>query len=137
MAKRILYLEDEATTRTAMAYVLRQEGYEVISHPNAEEALPHIAAGDVDIALLDVRLPGRFGDDFGRELAEKSPKVQIIFLTAEEDIDRIKQLVPSSMTIRKPVDIAVLLEILRCHDAAKPAQEDAPPQNLPFPNQAS
>ena len=138
MSKRILYLEDESTTRTAMAYLLRQEGYDVISYSNAEEALPHIPAGDIDAAVLDIRLLGRFGDDYGRELAEHHPGIQILFLTAEEDIERVKQLVPTAMIIRKPVDIGVLLELLRCHDIPIEVQSKTPPpETLPFPNQAS
>jgi DNA-binding response OmpR family regulator len=116
MPKRILYLEDDLLTRTAMINILRREGYETLAYSSAEAAHHHIKAADFDAAILDVRLPGRFGDDFGTELRQFSPKAQIIFLTAEETIETIKERIPGALVIRKPVDIAVLLELLRCHD---------------------
>lgn len=115
MATRLLYIEDEPSTRKALAYLFRHEGYEVAAYSAAEDARDPLASGNVDIAILDVRLPGRFGDDFGRELHQRWPKIPIVFLTAEADIERLKRLVPEALVIRKPVDIDVLLSLLKRH----------------------
>jgi len=134
--QRILYLEDDASTRQAMVYILEAHGYEVYSYPSAEAAAPHLSQDGLDLAIMDVRLPGRRGDDFGRELAEKHPALRILFLTAEADIDAIKHLVPGSMVIRKPVDVEALLELIKCDSEKQQSQDDQPPNSIPFPPQA-
>jgi FixJ family two-component response regulator len=68
----------------------------------------------MDIALLDVRMPGRCGDDFGRELRARCPKTMIVFVTGEELLEPLKEVVPDCYVLRKPLDAAVLLELLEC-----------------------
>jgi DNA-binding response OmpR family regulator len=107
----------------------------VASYPSAEAAAHHLGVDDVDLAIMDVSLPGRRGDDFAREYAEKHPRVRIYFLTAEAEVDQLKHLVPGCMVLRKPVDITALLELLKCAPAAKEEKEekDEGPGTLTFP----
>lgn len=113
ICKRLLFVEDEPTTRSALTYLLEHEGYTVIPCATAEEAAKYMRWGNIDTALLDVRLPGRYGDDFGREFHEKHPAAQIIFLTAEDDLRSIRAAVPESLVIQKPIDLPALLHLLR------------------------
>jgi DNA-binding response OmpR family regulator len=99
-----------------LATLLRRAGFHVASYDRCKPAEAHLEACDVDIALLDVRMPERCGDDFGRELRARCPKTMIVFVTGEELIDPLKHTVPDCFVIRKPIDPAVLLELLElCH----------------------
>jgi DNA-binding response OmpR family regulator len=110
--KRVLVLEDHDDSRELLAAVLRGSGFDVHCYDRCAAAEPHLAAGDIDIALLDVRMPQRCGDDFARELRERCPQTMIVFITGEDAIDRLKACVPGCFVLRKPFDVAVLLELL-------------------------
>jgi DNA-binding NtrC family response regulator len=112
--KRVLLLEDHDDSRYALAALLRRSGFDVTAYDRCKPAEVHLAAGDIDIALLDVRMPERCGDDFGKELRQRCPKTMIVFVTGEEMIDPLKEQVPDCFVIRKPVDVDVLLELLAC-----------------------
>lgn len=112
--KRILIIEDHDDSRELLAALMRRAGFEVAAYARCAAAESHLAACDMDIALLDVRMPDRCGDDFGRELRERCPKTMIVFVTGEALIDPLKAAVPDCFVIRKPVDVAVLFELLQC-----------------------
>ena len=77
-----------------LAALLRRSGFDVSAYDRCEPAQRHLDACDVDVALLDVRMPDRCGDDFGKELRARCPKTMIVFVTAETLIDPLKEAVP-------------------------------------------
>ena len=103
LTKRVLLVEDHDDSRELFTFFLRRDGLDVVACRSVEDAVPAVADCAPDLALLDVRLPGRSGDDFGRELAERCPDTRIVFLTGEHDVDRLKRLVPTSRVLRKPI----------------------------------
>ena len=109
---RILVVEDDDDSRDLLSRVLRRHGHEVRPFGHANGGVDPMAIHDPDVALLDVRMPGRSGDDLARELAQRCPRTRIIFLTGEDNIGRLKAAVPSCMVIRKPIDFSVLLQLL-------------------------
>ena len=64
-APTILVVDDERNIRRTLDLVLRGEGYEVLEAPSAEAALTLLEGGDgpVDLAILDIMLPGMSGMD--------------------------------------------------------------------------
>src|SRR6266699_3869968 len=54
----LLVVDDEAGIRESLSSILRDEGYHVEAVGSAEEALDRAAAGDFEVVLLDVWLPG-------------------------------------------------------------------------------
>src|SRR4051812_44471591 len=100
--QRVLLLEDHDDVRKGLTFYLTQAGFRVFDFDSAEAASAGLDDTCPDIAILDVRLPGRSGDDFGRELVQRCPKARVLFATAEADIiDRLKAAVPGSLAIRK------------------------------------
>src|SRR6201997_5424862 len=55
---RLLIVDDEAGIRESLASILKDEGHQVEAVGSAEEALERAAAGDLEVILLDVWLPG-------------------------------------------------------------------------------
>ena len=82
--KRILVCEDEASIRDFVVINLKRSGYEVVEAGSGEEALQKFEdyKGDVDIALLDIMLPGMDGFAVCKELRQESSSMGIIILTA-------------------------------------------------------
>ncbi len=54
----LLVVDDEAGIRESLSSILADEGYHVEAVGSAEEALQRAAAGDFEVILLDVWLPG-------------------------------------------------------------------------------
>ena len=54
----LLIVDDEAGIRESLSSILKDEGYHVEAVGSAEEALERAAAGDLEVILLDVWLPG-------------------------------------------------------------------------------
>ena len=82
--KRILVCEDETAIREFVVINLKRAGYDVIEAGSGEEALEKYAAfdGEIDIALLDVMLPGMDGFAVCRELRGQNEYMGIVMLTA-------------------------------------------------------
>lgn len=93
--KKILVAEDEDTIREFVVINLRRSGYEVFEAPTGEEALEIYEKenGRIDIALLDIMMPGIDGFTVCRELRKKSSTMGIMMLTARtQEMDKVSGL---------------------------------------------
>jgi len=89
MAKCILLVDDEPLIIKGLKFTLGQEGFEIDSAADGEEALNKFFAGHYDFILLDVMLPKIDGITVCQRIREHS-NVPIIMLTAKgEQIDKI------------------------------------------------
>ena len=89
MPKKILLVDDEPLMIKGLKYSLEQDGYQTDSAVDGEEALEKFFAGNYDMILLDVMLPGVDGIEVCQRIRERS-NVPIIMLTAKgEDMDKI------------------------------------------------
>jgi len=85
----VLLIEDETGIADAVLYALRSEGFEASHALLGSTGLERLAAGGVDLVVLDVGLPDRNGFEVCREL-RRSSDVPVIFLTARSgEIDRV------------------------------------------------
>ena len=81
-APRILYVEDDESTRTLVSDVLRRDGYRVLEAATAEEGLGLLARGGVDLVLLDVGLPGMSGLEACGRIKRSASRPPVIMVTA-------------------------------------------------------
>ena len=89
MAKRILLVDDEPLILKGLRFTLEQEGYEILTAADGEEALQVFFDQQVDLVLLDVMLPKLDGIQVCQRIRESS-NVPILMLTAKgEDMDKI------------------------------------------------
>jgi two-component system OmpR family response regulator len=85
----VLLVEDDEELRTEMAEYLRSHGYVVFQAEDAPAARRVLAARPIQVAVLDVNLPGEDGLSLCRALADDGGPA-ILMLTAQgEPIDRI------------------------------------------------
>jgi len=80
----LLFIEDDDGIRLALSLALEDEGYEVRQAASGAEGLLAFAERDVDLVLLDLRLPDMSGFDVCRALRARSI-VPIIIITAQTD----------------------------------------------------
>lgn len=90
--KKILVVEDEANIREFVVINLRRAGYDVVEAGSGEEALElyQNGRGDIDIALLDIMLPGMDGVTLCRTIRRDDSDIGIILLTARtQEMDKV------------------------------------------------
>ena len=56
--ERILIVDDEANARTALAELLRDEGYSVETAADGFKALPKLEEFAPDVVVTDLKMPG-------------------------------------------------------------------------------
>jgi DNA-binding response OmpR family regulator len=84
MMKKVLILEDEEAIRAFVVLNLKRAGYETIEAGTGEEALELFDRNpDIDIAILDVMLPGIDGLEVCKTIRASNQKIGIIMLTAK------------------------------------------------------
>ncbi len=85
--KPVLIVEDEAIMRESLRDWLKDEGYEVETAEEGEEALEKIGTKEFSIAVLDLRLPGKDGLQVLREATKQDPKIKGIIITAYPSVE--------------------------------------------------
>jgi len=102
--KRILLLEDDVTLNETVTEYLQEQGYEVDSVENGEEAMDKIYENNYDLLLLDVKVPLMNGFDLLKEVREKKNTTPAIFITSLDSIDDLSEGYESGCDdyIRKP-----------------------------------
>jgi diguanylate cyclase (GGDEF)-like protein len=87
MTGRVLVVEDDGATRSAVRALLEDDGYECVEAIDGETALDAMREGPPDLVLLDLGLPRMSGADVHREL-RRDPRTRflpVLFLTAFAD----------------------------------------------------
>jgi two-component system phosphate regulon response regulator OmpR len=126
----ILVVDDEAEVRQVLAEYLGARDYDVIGAANAAEARALLARQSVDLALIDIHMPGEDGLSLSRHARERYPALGIVMLTsASTVVDRIVGLeVGADDYVSKPFDPRELLARIKSvlRRAAAPALEQSP-----------
>jgi CheY-like chemotaxis protein len=79
----ILLVDDEPTVLTLCRTILTSGGYHVLSANNGQDTLRLLqdSATDVDLALLDVMMPGMNGVELATRILEKNPAIKIVLMS--------------------------------------------------------
>ena len=121
----ILVVEDDEGVRGFVAGVLLDLGYRVQVASGGEEALSicQSMAGPIDLAIVDIVLPGMSGPNLMERLRERWPACQALWMSGypHDAVDRYGVDVHALSFIRKPFDVDHVA------DAVREALEEKPP----------
>jgi NtrC-family two-component system response regulator AlgB len=84
---RILVLDDDPHIQRTLEIMLRSDGHDVLCASEGEEALALSEKQGIDIALVDLQLPGMSGIEFLRKLRDRHRDVDAIIITAYGSIE--------------------------------------------------
>ena len=96
---RILIVEDNEDLNALITEFFRDEGYTVYSALTGEEGVALSEANKIDLALLDIRLPGMDGWSLAEQVRALHADAPVIY--ASGNAER-QELLPRSEFIQKP-----------------------------------
>jgi len=113
----ILLVEDQDLVRDLTRQVLATRGYRVLAAANAIGAQEVLQGhqGPVDLAVVDLILPGMNGAALARALRRERPELQVLFISgySAEVLDRVGEDLGPGDLLPKPFRAAELLAAVR------------------------
>ena len=113
----VLIAEDEPMVRGIMARTLRDNGYGVLEAGDGREALEILEArgGEVSLIVADVVMPGLGGREMAARLAERWPRVPVLFTSGYTGLDVVRRglLEEGRDFIQKPLAPEALIRRVR------------------------
>lgn len=117
----LLIVDDDRVFRERLARAFRDRGFDVRTAGGAEEAMTLARDDPPELALVDLRMPGRTGLELLRELLALDPTTKVVMLTGWGSIATAVEAVRLGATnyLAKPADADDVLAAF--------ARGDAPP----------
>ena len=112
---RILLVDDEEQFRTPLVERLKLRGFEVTALNNGIDAVKAVRADpDIDVVLLDLKMPGFSGEQTLREIKAFRPEIQVVFLTGHGSIKSAMEVgrLDAFSYLEKPCDFEKLIEVV-------------------------
>jgi len=111
---RILVVDDEVNARTALAELLRDEGYEVETAADAFKALGKYEAFTPHVVVTDVKMPGMDGIELMKKIRAMEDPAAVVMMTAfgavSSAVDAMRA--GASDYLTKPLNFEELLVVL-------------------------
>jgi two-component system, cell cycle sensor histidine kinase and response regulator CckA len=131
---QILLVEDNGALRRLMLRILAGSGYSVLEAASGAQGLElfHEHAVSVDLAILDMVMPGMSGLDVAAELERHRPGMKILYMSGHASsvaIESISRRSPDRVLI-KPFDAGELIDrVTRLLDPDAAGPSTAAPQS--------
>ena len=108
--KKILIADDEKNMIWAMKKALANEEYKILIASNGTEAVSKVKSNELDLVLLDLRMPQMGGMEALKEIKSFDPKLPVIMLTAHGTMESAVEAMKMGALdyISKPFDIEEL-----------------------------
>jgi CheY-like chemotaxis protein len=127
----VLVIDDDADIVESLQMMLEDEGFDVATAANGNDALEYLRGADVpSIVLLDLVMPEMDGYEFRcRQLADASLRgTPVIVITADRraETDRLG----GAFVLRKPFDVGTLVDMICAATRHIPALSDTFPAGV-------
>ncbi|GAM09802.1 nitrogen assimilation regulatory protein [Geobacter sp. OR-1] len=107
---RILVADDEESMRWVLSKALKKKGFTVDLAADGEQALGMIQAGNYDLAILDIKMPGISGLDLLDRLRDLKSDLLVVIMTAEASMKNAVEAMKRGAYdyLTKPFDLDVI-----------------------------
>jgi DNA-binding NtrC family response regulator len=111
---RILVVDDEVNARTALAELLREEGFDVEMAADAFKALGKYEAFAPHVVVTDLKMPGMDGIELVKKIRAAEDPAAVIVMTAFGDVGTAVAAMRAGAAdyLTKPIDLEELLVVL-------------------------
>ncbi len=115
-SKKVLIIDDSATTRAVVKVYLAGNGLEFLEATNGQDGLELARSARPDAIIIDLKMPGMDGLTFCRRVRAESAirHVPIILITGSRGLDLRNEAIRSgaSVFLNKPIDVPVLAKLI-------------------------
>ncbi|MFQ5519775.1 MAG: sigma-54-dependent transcriptional regulator [Candidatus Methylomirabilia bacterium] len=114
MIPSVLIIEDERILSEAMRAYLARHGYEPTVAGSGEEGLQHVRESEMDLVVLDYKLPGIDGLETLDQIKQIAPGTEVVLLTAHGSVKTAVEAMRAGAFdyLTKPVDLEELALVL-------------------------
>ena len=113
MAKKssILVVDDEDALRTVLSSELLNEGYEVHSAADGDDAITELDKAQYDLVLLDIKMPRMNGFEVLKHIKQNHARTKVVMLTGFADLKNAieSKKLGADDFVSKPYDLVDLL----------------------------
>jgi DNA-binding NtrC family response regulator len=111
----LLMVDDEEQFLTSMSKRLEARGFHVMAVNRGEKALEMARTHPVDIALVDLKMPGMNGEETLKSLKQEHAWIEIVMLTGHGSIDSVVEcnVGGAHSYLHKPCDLEQIMEVLK------------------------
>lgn len=112
---KILIVDDEERFRTNLAQRLKMRGYAVQEMASGEDAVKTARSDpEVDVLLLDLKMPGMSGEQVLREIRNFRPEIQAVILTGHGSMASAMEVgkLEAYAYLEKPCELERLVEVI-------------------------
>jgi len=90
MPKTVMTVDDSATIRQNVSFVLEDAGYEIVEAVDGKEAFDKIQANPVDLVISDVHMPNMNGIELTKAIRAHAPTkfTPVVLLTTESQPEK-------------------------------------------------
>jgi response regulator RpfG family c-di-GMP phosphodiesterase len=89
--EKMLIVDDSASVRGFLEDLLKEEGYRAVSVSDGDSALDFLRSNVVDLALVDIKMPGQSGIDLLKQVRLLYPDLVIIMMTGYASLDSARE----------------------------------------------
>ncbi len=115
LATKVLLVDDEAYFIELLSQRLETRGLKVVAVTSGEEAVALAADRSIDVAVVDLAMPGINGIETLRQIKEERRDMEVIMLTGQSSVKSGIEAMKSGATdyLEKPVDLQALMDAIR------------------------
>ncbi|UCG21217.1 MAG: response regulator [Deltaproteobacteria bacterium] len=123
---KVLLVDDERDFLEVLTRRLGKREVNVVGVSSGEEALQYLQIKPIDVAVLDVKMPGMDGLTALREIKKLNPLIEVIMLTGHASLEVALEGMRSGAFdyLMKPAEIDELLYKIQDAHRAKTIQEE-------------
>jgi two-component system response regulator RegA len=130
--KTLLVVDDDDTLRGRMEKSLKRRGFEVCCAASYEEAVRVATDRQPDLAVIDLKMPGKSGLDLLMAFSGITPETRTVILTGYGSITNAVEAIKLGAVnyVTKPADADEVLAALEEQPAAEGPEPDFAPPSL-------
>jgi len=135
-APRILIVDDDAGQRSLLNSFLKSQRFDTVTASSGEEALEVLRAGNIDMMISDVRMPGMSGLETLKRARQEHSVLPVLLVTAYADIrEAVGAMRDGAVNyLAKPVDLDELLNSVRKATGIEPCDALQLPESKKLPD---
>ncbi|MFB4213577.1 response regulator [Shouchella sp. 1P09AA] len=115
MEHNVMIVDDQFGIRVLLTEILQKDGYQMYQAANGKEALDIQEMEEIDIVLLDMKIPGMDGVEILKKMKERQPTIKVVMMTAYGELKMVNEALENGAIsyMAKPFDIEDVRQVIR------------------------